>query len=280
MDSFHIHPLARTVADETTPLRPDGSVNILLKPETVSRASISRAESISYNRGFNRSNQLYKSIPDGFKLELFELVQDLHKDEFRGLIDPYVHITEEGERLIDLRDHDDRSLLSVAAYKGNHFNVEIVLELYRKLGVSPYSEDKNGNNALELACIRGYNSYSGALAESNRTKRYEVIARLMGINHGPKSLIKDAPSQTDFSIATKTLQGRRSINRGNTPLHWAAYWKDKDIFKLMIDINVEQVFMRNDNSELPFDIFLKDMNQFYDLSDIRQHVSPACFHLA
>lgn len=185
MNSYSALPLSNQLG-ETVPLKPN-DVKVLTKPEDGVKVEPIRASTISYARGFTKSNQIFKTIPDGFKLELFELVQDLHKDEFRVLIEPYVKITEKNERLIDLRDHDNRSLLSVAAFKGNYYNVGIILELYTKAGVSPYSEDKNGNNALELACIRGYNSYSGALSETGRTKRYEVVARLLSVGGDPKS---------------------------------------------------------------------------------------------
>ena len=143
----------------------------------------------------------YKTIPTQFKQSLFELTGDLDRKEFAELIKPYVAIRKKGQRLIDLKDANNRSLLSQAAFKGNSEVVQYLLAFYKALNTNPYSEDINGNNALELACIRGYNNShteryehsSGSL--TNISKRYFVIRHLLEF----KMLVSDPGQKSKTS---------------------------------------------------------------------------------
>lgn len=104
------------------------------------------------------TKKTFKTIPEQFKQSVFELAGDLDKHEFKTLVKPYLGIETEGERLIDLRDSNDRTLVNQAAFKGNFQVLKYLLAIHKEKRVTAYSEDVNGNNALELACIRGYNN--------------------------------------------------------------------------------------------------------------------------
>lgn len=125
-----------------------------------------------------KAKHKFKTVPDEVKHSLFELVGDLKAKEFNALIKPYLGIEKKGKRIIELRNEMDRTLLNEAAYRGNYEVVLLLLQLHNDHKVSIYSEDVNGNNALELACIRGYNNHPKELVHVD-TKKVNISKRYM-----------------------------------------------------------------------------------------------------
>ena len=179
------------------------------------------------------------------------------------MIQPYIHIKKSGKRLVDLKDENKRTLLSNAAFKGNHQVVKLLIELHRESSVSIYSEDSNGNNPVELACIQGFNTDRFIRTDDGTTYRYEVLKLLLDPN--TNTIEKDGKNKDKklFDFSTESLYKRKKINRGNVPLHWALYWNDMHSFYLLFNENPEQMMFSNDNQEIPFELSLNSMSEFY-----------------
>lgn len=100
-----------------------------------------------------------------------------------------------------------------------------------------YSEDVNGNNPLELACIRGYLHYADQAPSDGPTYRYKVLELLLDPEINMEENVGGIKRKRFFDLSDKTLLARRKRNRGNSPLHWAAYFNDKDSFGLLFQEN-------------------------------------------
>ena len=213
------------------------------------------------------TKKTYKTIPEQFQQSVFELAGDLDLNEFKHLVKPYLGIQKEGERLIDLKDSNDRTLVNQAAFKGNYQVLKYLLAIHKAKRVSAYSEDVNGNNALELACIRGYNNTPKERQshqnghQTNITKRYFVIKLLL--DHKEPLVLKkgkkapQTPNETfvnPFKISKEISEKRQVQNRGNNPLHWAMYWNDSDLSYLVYAQDIALAFQLNEKLEIPFDV--------------------------
>lgn len=207
----------------------------------------------------------FKTIPDQFRQSVFELAGDLDLKEFKSLVKPFLGIQKEGERLIDLTDSNDRTLVSQAAFKGNYQVLRYLLGMHKEKKVPVYSEDINGNNALELACIRGYNNTTKERHihangyQTNISKRFFVIKLLLGYKEPEpvkkKSQQYEKPKEFHpFKISQAISKKRGVQNRGNNPLHWAMYWNDADLAYLIYTQDISLAFMFNDKLETPFDV--------------------------
>lgn len=153
--------------------------------------------------------------------------------------------------------------------------VEYLLGFYKALNVSPYQEDINGNNAVELACIRGYNNnplevhtHDSGLATTS-SRRYFVIKILLSFKiTGLAAKRKILPGQNPaeefhpFGVTQEKQKGREVYNRGNVPLHWSIYWNDADLTYLLFENNPFLAFAMNDNNQIPFDVPLATQNDF------------------
>ena len=179
----------------------------------------------------------FPSIPDGSKLGLFELSADFNYKDLEALTQPYKTIKTPGKRLVDLKDDNGRTLLSNAAFRGNSYAVQFFMNLHHECSVSIYSEDNNGNNPIELACIRGYNTDRFLRTKEGKTFRYEVLKLLLSQND--TETVEKKKDKKLFDFSTESLYKRKKINRGNVPLHWALYWNDMHSFYLLFNENPE-----------------------------------------
>ncbi len=97
-------------------------------------------------------------MPKDEKHRLFELAEDFGEEDFRPLIEMHKENKEEEiKKLLKLKDKKGRNLLSACCFKGNSKLVDYLLNLYAEHDVPALVLDISGNDALELACIRGFN---------------------------------------------------------------------------------------------------------------------------
>ena len=90
-------------------------------------------------------------------------------------------------------ESNKRNMLHLAARRGSFEILEIILQEMKDLKINPATFDINGDTALDLACIRGFdNSENESHLDSNffpenpegsrqkiTSKRYQVAKRLL-----------------------------------------------------------------------------------------------------
>jgi len=87
------------------------------------------------------------------KHRIFKIAEDGNYEQFAYMMRCCKFLM---ESFLTLRDESDRTLLHISAYKGNHLILKSLLQAHKDYRVSAFSQDINGNSALELSCIRGY----------------------------------------------------------------------------------------------------------------------------
>ena len=87
----------------------------------------------------------------------------------------------------------------------------------------------------------------------------------MNTLNSAKEKDKDKQGKNLFDFSKENLFRRKKFNRGNVPLHWAVYWNDMHSFYLLFQENPEQVLFSNDNDQIPYELSLSSMNDFYRL---------------
>ena len=104
-----------------------------------------------------------------------------------------------------------------------------LIEMFIENGLSLTTRDNTGSTPLDLACIRGYNRIEDMIDEKRPmpdgvticSYRFHIVSML---------------------LAAKDKDGNRlvTIKRGelpskiNCPLHWAIYWGDYHLAKILI----------------------------------------------
>jgi extradiol dioxygenase family protein len=148
-----------------------------------------------------------------------------------------------------------RNILHLAARRGSVEILEIILAEMKKNKINPATKDINGDTALDIACIRGFDNNENETYEdkfffpenpegqrSRKTsKRFQVIKRLLDF--------RDNNGKAAFLINRDTLRDRM-----NTPLHWAIYWSDIDTAERVFCEFPGQLFYSNNEEQIPFDM--------------------------
>jgi ankyrin repeat protein len=136
---------------------------------------------------------------------------------------------------------DGQTLLHAAATYGRVHIVEDLVPLYIETGIELNTLfDNYHDTPFTCACSRGYAKVIGESLRVNRdgyerTDRYYIL--LIFLDCGVKIDMKDVIKR-----------------KKNSPLHWAIYYGDYASAMLVYLMEPLQVFYRNDQKKLPFDI--------------------------
>ena len=146
-------------------------------------------------------------------------------------------------KILDLRK---RNMIHIAAYRGSIQVLKILLRNYQELDLSIDQPDINGDNPLELACIRGYDArkteyYFDKKLGYRTSKRYKVVSMLLDY--------RNSDMEQEIFIKVEKLK-----KDANTPLHWAIYWSDIDLASLVFEQCPGQIFNMNKHGFIPFDM--------------------------
>ncbi|CAD8136075.1 unnamed protein product [Paramecium octaurelia] len=134
-------------------------------------------------------------------------------------------------------DYYGRNALHYAAYRGHYEVVEYFLNL-QCLDLN--STDKQGNSALMLVCVRGYNQdFDESVEQSDHAdcdfRKYKIAKMLLQRGASLQNYLKD---------------------HINNPLHWACYFGDLKLAQLLLYYNPELMLRKNDRHQFPIDIAL------------------------
>lgn len=197
---------------------------------------------------------LFEACNDGDKPGLFEWLDD-DKNKNRRLA------------AFKMTNTDGQTLLHVAATYGRVHIVEDLVPLYIEAGISLNTLfDKYHDTPFTCACSRGYAKVIGESLRVNRdgyerTDRYYILLKFL--NCGVKIDMKDVIKR-----------------KKNSPLHWAIYYGDYASALLVYLMEPLQVFYRNDQKKLPFDvvwnfIVSREKSKFRDGLWIIEHLLPS-----
>ena len=203
--------------------------------------------------------------------------------------------------MIQLKDFRKRTLLHIAAIRGNVKIVKFLVNIHREFGVNVDPKDRNGDTPLYLACVYGFGSDENEIyieEDSTETNSPTGEKKLESKNEKEEKQDEDKdegkdkdedkedeeklpelsepdsshPSQPAkaakrsqwrttprFEIVRLLLLEGAEIRRReglNSPLHWAIYWADADLSKLLYEFYPNQVTWTNSENLIPFDICL------------------------
>ncbi|CAD8137640.1 unnamed protein product [Paramecium pentaurelia] len=135
-------------------------------------------------------------------------------------------------------DYYGRNALHYAAYRGHYDVVEYFLDLHC---LDLNSKDNQGNSALMLVCVRGYNQ--------------DIDESII------KSRDKQLIAETKYKIAKLLLQRGATLGEYlkdyiNNPLHWACFYGDFKLTQLLLLKNPNLMLKKNDRKQFPIDIAL------------------------
>lgn len=104
-----------------------------------------------------------------------------------------------------------------------------LLDTHRKFKVPVMSKDRNRDTPLTLACARGYLEHPRETIEVEingktqiASRRYAVIKKLLDYTC--------LEGKQEVTIKEGTLK-----KMSNTPMHWAIYWGDLELSKLVYE---------------------------------------------
>lgn len=122
----------------------------------------------------------------------------------------------------------------------------ILLNKFKENGLPINTKDINGDNPLELACIRGF--------DENQDEKIhdEELGRSVSPRFKVAKLLIDyrgKDGEDEITIQYDKL--RKGLN---SPLHWAIYWTDIDLADCVYQECPKQIFWLNSNGMIPFDM--------------------------
>jgi ankyrin repeat protein len=183
---------------------------------------------------------VFKKISDVEHIILFEACNDGDKPGlWEWLNDPKNQ--NRREAAFKMTNTDGQTLLHAAATYGRVHIVEDLVPLYIEAGIELNTLfDNYHDTPFTCACSRGYAKVIGESLRVNRdgyerTDRYYILLKFLdcGVKIDMKDVIK---------------------RKKNSPLHWAIYYGDYASAMLAYLMEPLQVFYRNDQKKLPFDI--------------------------
>jgi len=162
-------------------------------------------------------------------------------------------------KVLSIKDYRNRNLLSNSAYRGSIQVMELLLEAHRKENIPINLLDMNKDDAIYLACIRGYQEIPKETYKSKdengkdsvTSKRFQCVRMLLNY--------RNSKGVQELFINKKSL--RKGLN---SPLHWAIYWADLELAKLTYDCYPDQLFWINSDSYIPFDMCNQAKDQLFE----------------
>lgn len=137
-------------------------------------------------------------------------------------------------------DDHSRSLLHRACQKGVVPLVKDLISKFITHKISLNSPDVNNATPLMLACIQGFDSLDQIMNKDIEVKKgYYASHRY----HVVKMLLNAVDLKGKRAVSIDYSKLRRKIN---CPLHWAIYWGDYYLSKLLIYENPKLVFFENE----------------------------------
>jgi hypothetical protein len=217
------------------------------------------------NKDFSKYLNIYrffKSVSKSDKFRIFEVVSDGNMAKFNYYKQMYSLRSDKNNvtlNFLRLRDPRNRSLVHTAAYRGSVDILKDLLQMFAKKrtkNVRAFSLDKNGDSALDLACIRGFDhvfdeTYTVEGKDEITSKRYQCVKMLLEYRN------KDG--EKEFKIEFRHL--RKNLN---SPLHWSIYWADLHLAYLLFHECRDQIFWTNRNDLIPFDMCFLAKTKFLE----------------
>jgi len=155
-------------------------------------------------------------------------------------------------------NEENQTLLHKACEKGRPGIAESIIKMFIENGLPLNSKDQNSCTPLDCACIRGFDLISDVLDLKRptvngtpATYRYWIVKALLSARN------KDGARLVKIKYD--------EIRPGSySPLHWAIYWADIDLSRLLVIENPKLLFFVNDRDQVPFDLCRCSLNKAYN----------------
>ena len=150
--------------------------------------------------------------------------------------------------IITIRNHDKRTPLHLACYKGHVEVFNMLIEEHNGTETIVDLQDKRGDTPLNLACSHGYDSALDLDMTDNASKKDMMI--LEQLNRNKTHMIE--------MLLSNGAEIRNSIKKNrNSPLHWCMYYGNYDGGMLLFNEFPLIIFDKNEEGLTPLEILIQ-----------------------
>lgn len=145
-------------------------------------------------------------------------------------------------------------MIHIAAFRGSCEIMEILLEKSKINEIPINATDVNGDDPVNLACIRGFDERVDEQVFDEEIGRY--VSRRFKV---AKLLLDYRAKDGTNELVIRYDKLRKGLN---SPLHWAIYWTDIDLADYVYQECREQIFWMNQDGMIPFDMCYQTETKF------------------